>query len=224
MRHSTVGVVCVLLAVIASAGCQPQAERQGQGGPDGAPAPAGAASARFQATIYEVRVPAGRAGALAADALAAQAESPESLEKALSAVGKATVAYAVDQTVSLDEDRIHLGKREPFVTNSRATERGPRINTIQYEDVGVIFHIVGREADGGRDVKVEIEMSALTETGAEVAEGVPAVRIRTVVLGRSGPVRFGRPEALVAVDATTPDAQADAVAYVCRLVFTQPGP
>jgi len=224
MRYSTVCVACAVLAVIAAAGCEPQAERGARVGPEGTAAPAGAASARFQASIYEVHVPADRVGALAADTLAADAATAERLEKALSAIGKTRVAYAVDQTVSLAEDRIHLSRREPFVTNTRVSERGPRINTVQYENVGVMFHIVGAGADGGRDVKVEIEMSALTEAGAQVAEGVSAMRVRSVVLGRSGPVHFGRPEALVAVDATTADAQGDAVAYVCRLVFTQPGP
>jgi len=180
--------------------------------------------ARFQATIYEVRVRAENIGDLNADALAAKAETPDSLEKALSAIGETKPAYAVDQSVNLVEDRIHLGKREPFVTNTRISEGGRRVNTVQYEKVGALFDVVGEAGEEGVDVKVKIEMSALTEGGTEVAPGVSAMVVRTVALGRSGPVRFGRPEVLVATDASARNVKAGAVAYVCRLVFRRVEP
>ena len=225
MRRSSVCLACVLLAVVASAGCEPQAKRR----PDAEPnavvtADAETASARFQATIYEVRVPADRIGALDAGVLVAQAATPEDLEKALSAVGRTRAVYAIDQTVSLAKDRIHLGKREPFVTNTRVAQAGRRMNMIQYEDVGVIFAIAGQPGDAGLDVAVEIEMSALTDSATQVAEGVSAMTVRQVVLGRNGAVRLGRPEVLIGADASTQDADGNAVAYVCRLVFSEAGP
>jgi hypothetical protein len=207
------------LAVAVLFGCEPQATRGPEADAGGSLASPPETSARFRATIYEVRPRADWLGHLSADALAGSADSLDGLEKALADLGDTQVAYAIDQTIRLTEDRIHLGKRQPFVTNTRRTDGRGRINTIQYEDVGVIFVISGQRTDAGPDVKVDIEMSTMTEAGTEVAEGVSAMAVRQVVFGRSGPVRFGRPEVLVAADASAQNVEAGPVTYVCRVVF-----
>jgi len=221
MRHASASLACVVLAVVALAGCEPQATGRSDAESKGMVASADASLARFQVTIYEVRVGAERIDALNADALAAKAETPDALEKALSAVGETKAMYVIDQTVNLADDRIRLSKREPFVTNTRVSESGRRMNAVQYEEVGAIFAITGEAGDEGLDVKVAIEMSAMTDGGTEVAPGVGAMVVRSVELGRTGPVHFGRPEVLVAVDASARNAKAGAVAYVCRLVFSK---
>jgi len=180
-------------------------------------------SARFQATVYETRVPEKGIGAFDATSLAAKAATAEDLQKALAACGKTKVLYQVDQTVNLTEDRIHIGKREPFVTNTRRTERGPTISTIQYEDVGVIFQIAGKPTASGLDATVRIEMSALTDSAKKISENVNAVTVRTVELGHNGPVQLGNPVVLVSLDASSKDADGNAIAYVCRIVFGEPG-
>jgi len=217
MRHAAFSFAVVLLVLGALLGCEPQAVREPA--PRARLAAPDETSARFQATIYEVQLPAEGLGGLNADALVPKAETPDVLEKILADLGDTHVAYAVDQTVSLNEDRIRVSKREPFVTNTRMTQGRAKVNTIQYEDVGVIFQFVGQRTGADLDVKVDIDMSVLAEVSVEVAEGVSAKAVRTVALGRSGPVYFGRPEVLVAVDASTRTAKAGAVAYVCRLVF-----
>jgi len=224
MRHAALSFTPVLLALGVLLGCEPQAPRETGADSAARLAAPDETSAGFQATIYEVRLRAEGLAGLSADALAAKAATSDHLEKALADFGDTRLVYAVDQTVSMAEDRIHLGKREPFVTNTRMTQGRARVNTVQYEDVGVMFELAGRQTKAGLDVKVDIEMSAMTDAGAEVAEGVSAVAVRTVVFGRSGPVRFGQPEVLVAADASTRDAKAGSVAYVCRLVFSDVEP
>jgi len=218
MTRLTIAVCCTALALAVAAGCEEQAKR-----PAGASPAAELASARFQATVYETRVPETGVGAFDARSLAAKAATAEDLQKALEGCGKTKVLYQVDQTVNLADDRIHIGKREPFVTNTRVTDRGQAINTIQYEDVGVIFQIAGKPTAGGLDATVRIEMSALTDSGKPVSEKVSAVTVRSVQLGHHGPVELGRPVVLVSVDASSKDDQGNAVAYVCRLVFGEPG-
>jgi len=180
-------------------------------------------SARFQATVYETRVPEKGISAFDAKSLAAKAGTAADLQKALAACGKTKVLYQVDQTVNLAEDRIHIGKREPFVTNTRRTDRGQTINTVQYEHVGVIFQVMGKPTDSGLDATVRIEMSALTESGTKISETAKAVTVRTVELGHNGPVQLGKPVVLVSLDASSKDADGNAIAYVCRIVFSEAG-
>ena len=217
MTRPTLIVCCIALALVCAAGCEDQAKRP-------AAKPAGELkSAHFQATVYETRVPENRIGAFDAKSLAAKAITAADLQKALAACGKTKVLYQVDQTVNLAEDRIHIGKREPFVTNARRTDRGQTINTVQYERVGVIFEVMGKPTDSGLDATVRIEMSALTESGTKISENAFAVTVRTVELGHNGPVQLGRPVVLVSIDASTKDADGNAVAYVCRIVFSEAG-
>ncbi len=205
MTRATIAVCCMALTLAVAMGCELK-------------------SARFQATVYETRVPAKGIGAFDSKLLAAKAGTAADLQKALSACGKTKVLYQVDQTVNLAEDRIHIGKREPFVTNTRRTERGPAINTIQYQHVGIIIAVSGKPTGSGLDATVRIEMSALTESGTKVSENVNTVTVRTVELGHNGLVQLGKPVVLVSLDASSKDADGNAIAYVCRIVFGEPGP
>lgn len=203
MTRATIAVCCMALTLAVAMGCELK-------------------SARFQATVYETRVPEKGIGAFDSKLLAAKAGTAADLQKALTACGKTKVLYQVDQTVNLAEDRIHIGKREPFVTNTRRTERGPTISTIQYEDVGVIFQIAGKPTASGLDATVRIEMSALTDSAKKISENVNAVTVRTVELGHNGPVQLGRPVVLVSLDASSKGADGNAIAYVCRIVLSEP--
>ena len=203
MTRLTIAVCCMALTLAVAMGCE-------------------LTSARFQATVYETRVPEKGIDAFDAKSLAAKAGTAADLQKALAACGKTKVLYQVDQTVNLAEDRIHIGKREPFVTNTRRTERGPSINTVQYERVGVIFEVAGKPTAGGLDATVRIEMSALTESGTKISENVNAATVRSIELGHNGPVQLGKPVVLVSLDASSKDADGNAVAYVCRIVFGEP--
>jgi len=213
MTRLMIAVCCTALALAVAVGCEEQAKR-----------PAGElASARFQATVYETRVPEAGVGAFDSESLAAKAGTAADLQKALAACGTTKVLYQVDQTVNLADDRIHIGKREPFVTNTRRTERGPAISMVQYEQVGVIFAIKAKPTDSGLDATVRIEMSALTESGTKISENVNAATVRSIELGHNGPVQLGKPVVLVSVDASSKDADGNAVACVCRIVFSEAG-
>ena len=203
MTRATIAVCCTALALAVATGCELK-------------------SARFQATVYETRVPAKGIGAFDAASLAANTGPAADLQKALSACGKTKVLYQVDQTINLAEDHIRIGNREPFVTNARRTERGPTIKTVQYEEVGVIFQITGNPTGAGLDATVRVEMSALTDSAKQIAENVSAATIRSIQLGHNGPIQLGKPVVLVSLDASSKDADGNAVAYVCRMVFSEP--
>ena len=203
MTRLTIAVCCMALTLAVAMGCE-------------------LTSTRFQATVYETRLPEKGIGAFDSQLLAAKAGTAADLQKALTACGKTKVLYQVDQTVNLAEDRIRIGKREPFVTNTRRTERGPTINTIQYQDVGIIIEVSGKPTGSGLDATVGIEMSALTESGTKISENVNAATVRSIELGHKGPVQLGRPVVLVSIDASSKDADGNAVAYVCRIVFGKP--
>lgn len=215
MIRSMSVVGCLVLAVVCATGCEPET-RKAQGGPE-----ALGASARFQATIFEVRLPADGIGRLDAKALVASAATPADLEKALAALGKTTILYKVDQTVSLAKDTVTINKREPFVTASRVLDGGQTVNTIQYQEVGAMFHVAGQPAatSAAMDVTLRVEMSALTDSTTNISENVKAPTVRNIIMGHNGPVEGGRPVVMVSADASSKDAQGNAIAYVCRVVF-----
>ena len=217
MRRILAVVGVAALAAALAAGCQ-----DGTRGP-GALSPSDLRelkSARFEATIWETRLPAERLGKVDAKAL----ESAGDVQKALEGLGATRALYKVDQVIDLARAQIKVGKSEPFVTNTRTTQTGGMINTVQYQEVGAIFQVSAKPTDRGLEAKVEVEMSAVTDSGTPIADKVPAVSIHHVSLGHDGPVELGRPVVMASVDASTRDAQGAAVAYVCRIVFSAPAP
>jgi hypothetical protein len=211
-------VVCVAaLAAALAAGCQPETRGPGALSPSDLRE---LKSARFQATIWETRLPADRIGKVDAKALA----SADDVQKALEGLGATRTLYKVDQVIDLAKAQIKVGKSEPFVTNTRTTQAGGTINTIQYQEVGAIFQVSAKPTDRGLEAKVEVEMSALTDSGTPIADKVPAMSIHSVSLGHDGPVGLGRPVVMASVDASARDTEGKAIAYVCRVVFSAPGP
>jgi general secretion pathway protein D len=70
---------------------------------------------------------------------------------------------------------ITVGQEVPFVTNSRITDDGQTINTIQYGDVGIILDVLPHiNRDGLVIMDVAPEISALTSTSIPVSELVSA--------------------------------------------------
>ena len=191
--------------------------------------PADIAPARFEATVYEVQVPENRLAELDAQALAAKAGNAEDLRKALADFGPTKVLYKVDQPVNLYSESIVIGSRVPFVTNSRATEAGGVVNTIQYQQVGVIFQITAalppkESKRKGLDVRLNTELSAMVDSPVAISPGAKAVTIRSVSFSQSQSLQYGRP--IVALNLASParDEKAPPVAYVIRYVFTEVKP
>jgi len=222
MKCTALFAVAVFLFSGVLAGCQGPAAREAGSLADLLPA-------RFEATIYEVRVPADRAGELDSSALAAKAPKAEDFAKALAALGPTKIMYTVDQVVNLYRDNIKIGTREPMITNTRKTESGQVINTIQYQEVGAIFVIAGgpppRDSKRkGIDASVKVELATLSDSGVQIAADVKASAMRNVGLTHNGPVEYGRPFVILSVNSTSKDAAGNAVAYVCRGVFTEVAP
>ena len=135
------------------------ADAAGGGGSSAAPP----TSAVFQAAVYETLLPASRSGGLDAHVLA-KATTREEVQKALAAQGTTRLLYQAEQTVSLtSENSIRIGAQQPFVTNTRTTDTGGRVNTVQYMDTGAIFKFTAKPIPGGdRDalsVRLDVELS-----------------------------------------------------------------
>ncbi|MBE3132367.1 MAG: hypothetical protein IMZ55_02760, partial [Acidobacteria bacterium] len=73
---------------------------------------------------------------------------------------------------------INIGQRVPFITNSRVTENGTTINTIQYEEIGIILDVTPRiNPDGFVRLDVRPEISSLDDSTVPISEGVNAIII-----------------------------------------------
>jgi beta-lactamase regulating signal transducer with metallopeptidase domain len=191
--------------------------------------PTNVAPVRFEATVYELEIPENRIADLDAAKLESAAATPQSLTGALAAFGAPKVLYKVDQTVNLYGERITLGTQEPMVTGASMNAQGMRVNSITYTSVGLITSIAAAAPRGGSrsaepDVQLNFHLSAIAPSVVEIADGVPASRIRTVALSQSGTPKFGKPSVLVTVSAAGAGEKSLPVAYIVRYQFTQPKP
>src|SRR4029453_8834733 len=96
--------------------------------------------------------------------------------------------------------------QEPMVTASRMTDRGQKVNTVQYNSLGAIIDFKG-ERLGPHQVQVTstIEMSAKTDSPVEISPGVNSGVIRKATMSLKGPVELGRPRVLISGDASSRD-------------------
>jgi hypothetical protein len=191
------------------------------------PPPTNVAPARFAATVYELEIPENRIAELDAEKLESSAATPQSLAGALAAFGAPKVLYKMDQTVNLYGENITLGTQEPMVSGTSINARGMRVNSITYQNVGLITRIAAAAPlIAGRivDLKVQLnfQLSAIVPSNVELSDGVPASRIRTVALSQSGTPKFGKPSVLVTVSAAGAGEKSPPVAYIVRYQFTQP--
>jgi len=70
---------------------------------------------------------------------------------------------------------ITVGQEVPFITNTRTTETGQTINTIQYQDIGIILKVTPHiNPDGLVILDVSPEISTLTGTTVPISEVVNA--------------------------------------------------
>ena len=197
----------------------------------GAPpaAPTDISPARFEATVYEVQVPADLAAKLDSVALSAKAGDPDTLRAALAEFGPTKVLYRVDQPVNVFSENIMIGSSEPVVTATRKTATGQNINTVQYQQVGLIVGISASQPpkDSGRkalDVQVRTEVASLGEGAPEISPGVKGVRARTVSINHTATLQYGRPLVMLNVTYPTNDEKASATAFVMRTVFSEVKP
>ncbi len=73
------------------------------------------------------------------------------------------------------EATITVGQEVPFIRNSRTTETGQTINTIEYEDVGIILTVTPKvNPEGLVLLEVAPEISTVTDTTVPISETVNA--------------------------------------------------
>ena len=83
---------------------------------------------------------------------------------------------------------ITVGQEVPFITDTRITETGQTINTIQYQDVGIILNVTPHiNPEGLVILDVSPEISELTGTTVPITAGVAA----PVISKRSADSRVG---------------------------------
>ncbi|MBL7141063.1 MAG: hypothetical protein ISS74_09155, partial [Planctomycetes bacterium] len=103
------------------------------------------------------------------------------LLRAIEAQGRVEI-LSRPQVLAADNQEaiINVGQRVPFITNSRITEDGTTINTIQYEQVGVILRVTPRiNPDGLVRLEVHPEISSIDESTVPISEGVNAIIINS---------------------------------------------
>jgi len=192
-------------------------------------APAEIAPARFEATAYEVLVPADRAGKLDSAALTAKAADPDDLCKALAEFGPTRILYRVDQPVDLYSENIMISSREPIVTGTRKTDTGQSINTVEYRQVGLIVNISAGpppkdSTRKGLDVRMKIELAAIGQSAVEISPQVKTAVIRNASIDHSESLRFGRPFVMLNVTYPPKDEKGTAAVYVIRGLFNEAKP
>jgi beta-lactamase regulating signal transducer with metallopeptidase domain len=200
----------------------------GMRGFGGAPpaAPTDVSPARFEATVYEVQVPADLAGKLDSAALSAKAADPDALRAALAEFGPTKVLYRVDQPVNVFSENITIESREPMVVNVRKTDTGQSIRTVQYMQLGLTISIAAgpppKESDRkGFDVRMRIEVASLGEGSVELTPQVKSPVFRNVSISHSSTLQYGRPFVILNVTYPTKDEKASATVFVMRTVFSE---
>jgi len=77
-----------------------------------------------------------------------------------------------------EESNITIGQEVPFVRNSQITENGAIINTVEYEDIGIILTVTPHvSANNTVELDVAPEISTLTGETVQVSTGVSAPTI-----------------------------------------------
>jgi len=70
---------------------------------------------------------------------------------------------------------ITVGNEVPFITDSRTTDTGQTINTIEYEDIGIILEVTPVINDEGLvTMDVSQEISAISDTTVKISDTVDA--------------------------------------------------
>jgi general secretion pathway protein D len=73
------------------------------------------------------------------------------------------------------EAKITVGNEVPFITNSRTTDTGQTINTIEYQDIGIILTVTPHiNSEGLVTLDIAPEVSALTGDTVPISETVSA--------------------------------------------------
>jgi len=101
--------------------------------------------------------------------------------RALKSQGRLNVLQR-PQIVAVDNQaaEIRVGQRVPFITNSRITDNGDTINTVQYQDVSIGLSVTPRiNPDGFVKLDVDQKIESLSTSSVEITKGVNAVIVNS---------------------------------------------
>jgi hypothetical protein len=190
--------------------------------------PAQVAPARFEATVFELRVPEDRVAELDARSLESKAGTAQSLAKALSGFGHSRVLYKVDQTVNLYSESIELLVSGPM-ESTHLDDSGHSFKRLATQNIGLTIKISASDvpADSPQkdlDVQVLFHLSALADSGEELAPKVNGRSLRNMELRHSEVPRFGQPCVQLNVSGGSGGAGTLPTAYVVRYVITETKP
>ncbi len=74
-----------------------------------------------------------------------------------------------------EESTITIGSEVPFITNSQVTDSGSVLNTVEYQDVGIILTVTPHiNADGVVEMDVAPEISSIGAESVQISESVSA--------------------------------------------------
>lgn len=181
---------------------------------------------RFEATVFEVAVPADRIVELDSAALAAAAKTPAELQKTLKAIGTTRTLYRLDQVVNLAQRAsLDVTSDVPYVTARNSSAEGRTTTTaISREKTGVSFDLRGTfDADSAvLGVDISMELSATTDSVVKVDESISSPTFRRVRQAYAGQLVSERPVVLLTIDNSTATAGGGAYALITRIAFHEP--
>ena len=119
------------------------------------------ATARFQATVYELDAIPFRVNTLNATALATHAATEDDLLHSLNENGKARVVQHVDKNVNLRTDRLQLGGNEMIPTRAITTGDGQIHFSKQAMRTGVMFDFSSLTIPAGKPGEGSVETTAV---------------------------------------------------------------
>jgi hypothetical protein len=182
--------------------------------------------ARFQATFYEVQAAGNRAGALDSMALAKSAATDKELLKVLAEAGKARILYRVDQLVNACSEHMQIAANEAVTTSARPNQDGQLLKSYSYQPAGASVSLSSQMIDKGAPgegpaLTLQAGVTYLSNSGVNVAPGMPVPSTRILQLEDTEALEFNRPRVFVVAGRAAREESAPLVCVV-RYMFSPP--
>jgi len=183
------------------------------------------ATARFQATVYELDAIPLRVDTLNATTLAAHADTEEDLLMALNENGNARVVQHVDKPINTRFDKIQIGGNEMVPTRAILTGDGQIRFGRQAMRTGVTVDFTSQTIPAGKPGEgpaetTAFQFSCIVPSELDLAPGVPASAPRTWTTEDTAPLRWNQPRVFLAARSLYAREQQTPVVYIVRYVFS----
>ena len=113
-----------------------------------------------------------------------------------------------------------------MVTGSRRSSTGEAINSVRYQNVGVVVRLSAqaRPQEAGADkltVNMSVQLATIAPSDTEIAPGVKATSMRSIAVDHSEPLEYDRPLVMLAVSSSSAAEQTTPAVYVVRYMFSR---